>query len=181
MFERIIFISNEIAKIKISGALASNIMNMHIVFEDGNRNVLTQIQNIDGDIITVSFLGEFVNGNYVGGVTMKPSLNSKIRMITKEELMYLLGSNDQEAFYMGKSPLYSGADVKINLNDLFSNHMAIFGNTGSGKSYGVARMLQNVFENPNFSPVKSNFTVVSGASSFNCFFTAKEIEILFLL
>ena len=36
-------------------------------------------------------------------------------------------------------------DIAVDVNGFFSNHFAIFGNTGSGKSCGVSRLLQNVF------------------------------------
>jgi len=159
MFEKIVYISNNTAKIKIFGTLETNVMNMHVIFEDNNRLILGQIEDIDDNIVKVNFLGEISNNKFVSGVTMKPSLDSKIRLIKDEELKLIVGSDDKDSFYMGKSPLYDNVEVRVNINDLFSNHMAIFGNTGSGKSYGVARLLQNVFINPNVVPYKSNFFI----------------------
>ena len=167
MFEKIIYISNEIAKIKVNGSLENNIMNMHVIFEENNRLILGQIQDVDGDIVTVNFLGELIDNNFVSGVTMKPSLSSKIRMITKDELSFIIGINKVDSFYMGKSPLYDNADVRVDINDLFSNHMAIFGNTGSGKSYGVARLLQNVFSTPTLAPIKSNFFIFDAYGEYH--------------
>ena len=167
MFEKIIYISNEIAKIKVNGSLENNIMNMHVIFEENNRLILGQIQDVDSDIVTVNFLGELIDNNFVSGVTMKPSLSSKIRMITKDELSFIIGINKVDSFYMGKSPLYDNADVRVDINDLFSNHMAIFGNTGSGKSYGVARLLQNVFSTPTLAPIKSNFFIFDAYGEYH--------------
>ena len=148
MFEKIIYIDNNTAHVKIAGDLTSNIMNLHVVFEDQSRKILGEIQDINGDLATISFLGEFEGERFLGGVIRKPSLESKIRVITKEELELIIGKNAPGTLYLGKSPLYDNVDVRVDINDLFSNHMAIFGNTGSGKSYGVARLLQNIFENP---------------------------------
>ncbi|MBP3766459.1 MAG: ATP-binding protein [Bacilli bacterium] len=170
MFEKIIYISNEIAKIKVSGELESNVMNMHVIFEDGERSILGQIQDIDGDIVKVNFLGELKGNNFTSGVTMKPSLKSKIRMITKDELSFIIGINKVDSLYLGKSPLYDNSDVRVDINDLFSNHMAIFGNTGSGKSYGVARLLQNVFSNPELPPYKSNFFIFDAYGEYHSAF-----------
>lgn len=170
MFEKIIYISNEIAKIKVSGELESNIMNMHVIFEDGERFILGQVQDLDGDIVKVNFLGELIDNKFTPGVTMKPSLKSKIRMITKDELSFIIGINKVDSFYVGKSPLYDGAEVRVDINDLFSNHMAIFGNTGSGKSYGVARLLQNVFSNTNLPPYKSNFFIFDAYGEYHSAF-----------
>lgn len=167
MFEKIIYISNEIAKIKVSGELESNIMNMHVIFEDKDRFILGQVQDLDGDIVKVNFLGELVDNKFTSGVTMKPSLKSKIRMITKDELSFIIGINKVDSFYVGRSPLYDDAEVRVDINELFSNHMAIFGNTGSGKSYGVARLLQNVFSNTNLPPVKSNFFIFDAYGEYH--------------
>ena len=167
MFDKIIYISNDVAKIRISGTLENNIMNMHVIFEDGDRLILGQIQDLDSEVVTVNFLGELIGTNFVSGVTMKPSLNSKIRLITKDELSFIIGINKVDSFYIGKSPLYDNADVRVDINDLFSNHMAIFGNTGSGKSYGVARILQNVFQNESLVPYKSNFFIFDAYGEYH--------------
>ena len=49
-------------------------------------------------------------------------------------------------------PLYNNTPAYVPTNTFFSNHFAIFGNTGSGKSCGVARLFQNVFFNGGQSP-----------------------------
>ncbi|HHU54551.1 MAG TPA: DUF87 domain-containing protein, partial [Mollicutes bacterium] len=53
---------------------------------------------------------------------------------------------DHKDLYFGTSPIYPEIQVGVNINNFFSNHFAIFGSTGSGKSCGVARILQNLFE-----------------------------------
>ena len=177
MFEKIIYIDNNTAHVKIAGDLTSNIMNLHVVFEDQARKILGEIQDINGDLATISFLGEFEGERFLGGVIRKPSLESKIRVITKEELELIIGKNAPGTLYLGKSPLYDNVDVRVDINDLFSNHMAIFGNTGSGKSYGVARLLQNIFENPNLPPYKSNFFIFDAYGEYhNAFSKLKEIN-----
>ena len=177
MFEKIIYIDNNTAHVKIAGDLTSNIMNLHVVFEDQSRKILGEIQDINGDLATISFLGEFEGEHFLGGVIRKPSLESKIRVITKEELELIIGKNAPGTLYLGKSPLYDNVDVRVDINDLFSNHMAIFGNTGSGKSYGVARLLQNIFENPNLPPYKSNFFIFDAYGEYhNAFSKLKEIN-----
>nr|HQC83932.1 DUF87 domain-containing protein [Bacilli bacterium] len=65
-------------------------------------------------------------------------------------------SNTPGALYMGKSAVYPGKNVFVDINDMFSNHMAIFGNTGSGKSCSVARIVQNIFLNKNFLSFNAN-------------------------
>ena len=62
--------------------------------------------------------------------------------------------------YVGKSLTYDGFNVCANLNDFFSNHFAILGNTGSGKSCGVSRILQNLFyHNDDKMPVNAHLVL----------------------
>ena len=67
MFGKIVYISNNIAHIaKNPNMNASNLMNMHIVLEDNNKKILSEVDDISEDLIKVRFLGEFVNGKFVG-------------------------------------------------------------------------------------------------------------------
>lgn len=177
MFEKIVYISNNTAHIKLgSGVPATNLMNMHVILESDNRKVLGEIEDISEDIIKVHFLGEFINNNFVGGVIKKPKMDSTTRIITAEELNLIVGDIRPGTMYLGKSPLYE-LDVRVNINDLFSNHMAIFGSTGSGKSYGVARLLQNVFSKGNIVPFKSNFFIFDAYGEYhNAFSKLRDIN-----
>ena len=130
MFGEILYISDTVAHIKIKEGtpLATNLMNMHIVFEDEKKKILGEVEDISKDIIKVHFLGEISNGRFIGGVIRKPTLSANIRIITKEELAMIVGEDGPESLLLGYSPLYDNYPVRVNINDLFANHMAIFGN-----------------------------------------------------
>ena len=70
MFGKIVYISDTIAHIAIKEGtpVAANLMNMHVVFEDEKKKILGEVADIDEKIIKVNFLGEIVNGRFVGGV-----------------------------------------------------------------------------------------------------------------
>lgn len=179
MIGTIIYISDNEAHIKIpAGApLATNMMNLHVVFEDDKKKILGEVDDISADIIKVKFLGEIVNNHFVGGVIRKPTLNANIRVITKEEVALIVGEEKPGSMILGYSPLYDDYPIRVDMNDLFSNHMAIMGNTGSGKSCGVARLLQNVFENASFLPYKSNFFIFDAYGEYhNAFKNIHEIN-----
>lgn len=174
MFGQILYISDTVAHIKIPDGtpVATNLMNMHIVFEDDKKKILGEVEDISKDIIKVHFLGEIVNGKFLGGVIRKPTLSANIRIIAKEELELIVGQDTPSSLLLGYSPLYDNFPVRVDINDLFSNHMAIFGNTGSGKSCGVARLLQNVFTNPHLAPFRSNFFIFDAYGEYHNAFKA---------
>lgn len=180
MFGEILYISDTVAHIKIKEGtpVATNLMNMHVVFEDERKRILGEVEDISQDIIKVHFLGEFSNGRFVGGVIRKPTLSANVRIVTKEELAMIVGDENSEgSLLLGYSPLYDNYPVRVDLNDLFGNHMAIFGNTGSGKSCGVARLLQNVFTNPKLPPFRSNFFIFDAYGEYhNAFMSVNTIN-----
>ncbi len=149
MFGKIVYINDSVAHIANAGGSTSSndLMNMHIIFEDNNQRILGEITEINSDVIKVRFLGEYLQDRYVNGVLRKPLLTSKIRIINREELLALIGTYSDKTFILGESAIYKGFKICPNVNDLFSNHLAIFGNSGSGKSCGVARIVQNIFSN----------------------------------
>ncbi len=179
MVGNIVYISDNEAHIKIPEGtpLVTNLMNLHIVFEDDKKKILGEVDDISSDIIKVKFLGEIVNNHFVGGVIRKPTLSAKIRVISKEEVALIVGENKPGSMLLGYSPLYDDYPIYVDINDLFSNHMAIMGNTGSGKSCGVARLLQNVFTNASFLPYKSNFFIFDAYGEYhNAFKNIHEIN-----
>ena len=149
MFGKIINIDdNFITMENLSKEAQANYLNIHVVFPEENRLVVGEILRIDNEVIDVMLVGEIRNNNFTTGVIKKPSFKSGCRLIYKSELELILGSQDISAkntLYLGKSNIYEGYNVSANLTSFFSNHFAIIGNTGSGKSCGVARILQNIF------------------------------------
>ena len=179
MLGKIVYISNNMAHVQIppNVKVSTNLMNMHVIFEDEKKKVLGEIDDIGQDLIKIRFLGEIVNNQFVGGVIRKPTIESNIRMINSEELKIIIGTNDKNSFMLGTSALYDNYPIMVNINELFSNHMAIFGNSGSGKSCGVARLLQNVFKYPNFKPYKANIFIFDAYGEYhNAFSNFNSID-----
>ena len=173
MLGKIIYISNNIAHVQIPSnvKIPNSLMNMHVIFEDTNKKVLGEIDDISKDLIKIRFLGEIANNQFIGGVIRKPTMEANVRMINAQELKIIVGENSKETFMLGTSALYDNYPIMVNINDLFSNHMAIFGNSGSGKSCGVARLLQNIFTNPNFQPYRANIFIFDAYGEYHNAFT----------
>ena len=165
MFEKIISISKNYALVKIAGVVSEDLLNFNVVFED-DKKILGEIEEVDGENIKITFLGEFINGKFYSGIIRKPSLTAKIRIINTEELAEIVGDNDPKSMTLGISPLYN-YPIKINIDDMFSNHSAIFGNTGSGKTYGVARLVQNLFNMKDKIPFNSNIFIFNNTSEYD--------------
>ena len=148
-----------------------DLMNNNVVFEAENQRILGEVEEVNNDIIKIRFLGEFIGDTYVSGVIRKPVLSSNIRQINDEELKSLMGSYSDKTFILGQSAIYKGHTVYVDINDLLSNHMAIFGNSGSGKSCGVSRMVQNLFSNPDFIAYNANIFIFDAYGEYKTAFS----------
>ncbi|WP_439490572.1 ATP-binding protein [Algoriphagus sp.] len=76
------------------------------------------------------------------GVHSFPSIGSPVLIPTDLQLLSIVESGSNRRVYIGNSPLTANAQVKIDPDRLFGRHLAVLGNTGSGKSCTVAGLIQ---------------------------------------
>ena len=167
MFKEIIAISKNYAIVKIDNVVTDDLLNLNVIFEEENKKILGEIEEIINNEAKINFLGEFHNDKFFDGIIRKPSITSTIRIINSTELAELTGYNDPNSMLLGLSPLYNDSPIKINIDDMWSNHSAIFGNTGSGKTYGVARLVQNLFTMQNFIPFNSVIFIFNNTDEYD--------------
>ena len=179
MFDKITYISNEGCNVKLKDGndLSTNLMNLHLIFEDSDKKILGEVDDLDGDTLKARFLGEIAGDKLIGGNIRKPSLDANIRIIDPSEIPLITGANENGFMELGLSPLYDQVPIFLNVNNFFSNHFAIFGNTGSGKSCGVSRLFQNMFHDQRLNPYKANiFIFDSSGEYYNAFANLSSIN-----
>ena len=155
-------VNNYVILENVSDKLEVNYLNYHVVFPENNRMVVGEIVGISEDEIKIFLVGEIRNDVFTAGVIKKPHFNAKARLVYKSEAELFLGCQDvsnSDSIYIGKSNTYDGFNICANLNAFFANHFAIIGNTGSGKSCGVARILQNLFFDRERVPVNAHIVL----------------------
>lgn len=172
MFGKIKFIAENTAHVETTASAEQmgDLMNVHVVFEAPDQLILGEVEEVNDGIIKIRFLGEFHDGKYVSGVIRKPVMSSTIRTINDQELRAIVGVYDETTFKVGTSSIYKGYEVCADINNLFANHMAVFGNTGSGKSCGVARIVQNIFANPKLISFNANIFIFDAYGEYKTAF-----------
>lgn len=179
MFDKIVFISDQGATIKLKNSenLTMNLMNLHLVFEDETKKVLGEVNDVNGDTVNASFLGEIVGNRFLGGTIRKPRLNAKIRVINNDEIRLITGCDQTGFMKLGNTPFYEGTPVFLDVNNFFSSHFAIFGNSGSGKSCGISRLFQNMFHDKRLNPCNANIIMLdSSGEYYNAFSNLNSIN-----
>ena len=75
------------------------------------------------------------------GVYNYPSVGDNVILPTDKQLSAIVENPDGK-FEIGKAPIASNSSIKVNPDKLFGRHLAILGNTGSGKSCSVAGLIR---------------------------------------
>lgn len=154
-----------------SRIIDTNYLNLYVIFSDNEKKVVGEIVNIEVNIIDIILVGIIENDIFNSGLVRKPNLSGGCRVIYKSELELILGNqdlDDMSSFYIGKSLVYDGFNVTSKFNNFFSNHFAVIGNTGSGKSCTVARLLQNIFyRNSSNFPIGAHIALFDVYGEYN--------------
>lgn len=101
-------------------------------------------------ILRLNLVGQLIEKQpFSPGVSVYPSLDTPALLPTEEQLHQLLEyqpPSEEESkdtpLNIGVSPIYARQSVTASYNDLLGRPLGIVGNTGSGKSYSVASLIQ---------------------------------------
>jgi DNA helicase HerA-like ATPase len=123
----------------------------------------------DGDKINrtlnISLLGFFEGQEFERGIKELPLIDNECYLLEKNEFdqVHNFIKGEDEPIYIGVLSLEKGQRIGIGINSLFASHIGIFGNTGSGKSYTLAKIYYELFgkykDNSGFKK-KANFFLV---------------------
>ncbi len=162
MFGKVLEVSDNVVIIEnLSKRVETSFVGVHVVFEDKNK-IVGEITKITIDKIYCILVGEFSNGTFLSGMTHKPTGSSIVRIVNKDEVILLLGNQELDSptsLYIGKSLVYDGFNVSGNINEFFSNHFSVIGNSGSGKSCTVTRIFQNLFYRQKYIPTNAKIVL----------------------
>lgn len=98
-------------------------------------------------VIPLGVLKESVKDNAVvysfsRGIEVFPTVGDPVLLPTQSQLKAIIESGDNRRVNIGISPLAGNAVVSVDPDRIFGRHLAVLGNTGSGKSCSVAGLLR---------------------------------------
>ena len=157
-------------KLNIKVEEVDSLINLYVVMESRDKKIVGEITNIKNMIAEIMLVGEIVGNKFVSGIIQKPSFGSTVKLIARDKVGFIVGMDDYQEnkdLYLGMSPIYPSIKIGCNINKFFSSHFAIFGSTGSGKSCGFARVIQNLFEKESTVAYKSNIFVFDAYGEYH--------------
>jgi len=156
MLGKILGIKNNIIFVGLSVNIYSvdNLIGKNVVFAD---RFIGEVISTTNTNLEVALIGEIINNVFVPGSLNFPPFSAICRLATDNEINIIYGTlSGIDTINLGKSYIYSNYDVALNINSFFANHFAVLGNSGSGKSFFVARLLQGIFYDARRLPFNTN-------------------------
>ena len=114
------------------------------------------------------------------GLEAFPSVGDIVVLPMEDQLKSIIESGENRRVYIGNSPLVGNAKVMIDPDRLFGRHLAVLGNTGSGKSCSVAGLIRWSLESAKTSlknketQVNSRFIVLDPNGEYSKAFADKK-------
>jgi DNA helicase HerA-like ATPase len=109
------------------------------------KMVVTPLGTLQQDIQNTDSV-RFVN-RFSRGVSVFPSVGDKVVLPTSEQLRSIIeGQGGFNGVVIGRSSFSGDAEVAVDPDKIFGRHLAVLGNTGSGKSCTVAGLIHWTLE-----------------------------------
>lgn len=100
-----------------------------------------------GRTLVVKLIGFLEEGHYFRGVNELPLIDNECFLLTEGEFgkIHSFGGSEDEYIRIGTLSNDLLVPIKLGIGRLFSSHIGIFGNTGSGKSYTLSKLYRQLF------------------------------------
>ena len=160
MLGKVVEVIGDTLKVKLDVNVyeLDNLVGKNVIFEEVSRKLVGEVQDVDTGYLKVNLIGQIENGRFIYGSIVKPSFRTPCRIISNEE-MNIIFQNDPNAnsISLGTSVVYDNYRIGLDVSTFFSNHFAILGNSGSGKSYSTSKIIQSIFyEAKDSIPFRTN-------------------------
>jgi uncharacterized protein len=142
--------------------------------------------------LRTNLLGTLVSSNnkfcFKKGISVYPALGSEALIPSHKQIDAILnyqieeGKENDLLVTVGESPIYTGVEIKLSLQNLFAFCLGIIGNTGSGKSFTVASLIQSAIRTlkekakENNKQAKPKFIILDINGEYSNAFEKKEPE-----
>ena len=99
--------------------------------------------------LEIELLGFFQNGDFKRGIKELPLIDNECYLLESSEFNEVHDFVDRKKdkpLTIGSLSFERGQEISVGINSLFASHIGIFGNTGSGKSYTLAKIYSELFK-----------------------------------
>jgi DNA helicase HerA-like ATPase len=98
-------------------------------------------------LVNITPVGEVrASGEFDRGISQFPTLGAEVHLVSAWTLEKIFSEKSDSDFQVGKLSAFDTIDVHIDASNFFNRHVAVLGQTGSGKSWTVTSLIQSTLE-----------------------------------
>ncbi|MEH6637578.1 MAG: ATP-binding protein [Halioglobus sp.] len=95
-------------------------------------------------MVRLTPLGELSpEGNFSKGISRFPNIGDEVHVVLQEQLESIFAPQGETEYKVGRLASFEGVDVHLDASAFFGRHVAILGQSGSGKSWTVTSLIQS--------------------------------------
>ncbi len=105
--------------------------------------------NEDGEdsyFLKLEVKGYFQKDEFIQGLRVLPIVSANIELMDKDDYSRMFSSRTETTICLGNDLYDDNKGVNVEINKLIPSHIGVFGNTGSGKSNTVTKILSSYYE-----------------------------------
>jgi DNA helicase HerA-like ATPase len=123
----------------------------YMLVKQAGSEVLTVVDKMweSGDgaslqrFVTITPVGEIgTDGRFNRGLSQFPTVGAELHLVSAWTLEKIFSEHGGGSYNVGKLSAFDSIDVHIDPSNFFNRHVAILGQTGSGKSWTVTSLIQ---------------------------------------
>jgi hypothetical protein len=105
-------------------------------------------------LLQISLIGFLESNNFKQGVKELPLVDNEAYLLTQAEfnLVHKFVKDGEDTFILGSLAQEKGKAIELSIDRLLASHIGIFGNTGSGKSYTLAKLYHEIITKYKLEP-----------------------------
>ncbi|MBI9008662.1 MAG: ATP-binding protein [Tenericutes bacterium] len=96
---------------------------------------------VDSHFLDLQVKGYIDKNTFIQGLRMLPIVSAEVELLDQKDFRYIYNDGSKHTIPIGNDLFDISKEIEVNINNLLPSHIGVFGNTGSGKSNTLTRIL----------------------------------------
>lgn len=96
---------------------------------------------VDSHFLELQVKGYIDKNTFIQGLRMLPIVSAEVELLDQNDFKYIYNDGSKHTIPIGNDLFDISKKIEVNINNLIPSHIGVFGNTGSGKSNTLTRLL----------------------------------------
>ena len=98
--------------------------------------------NVKSHFLDLQVKGYLDKNKFIQGLRILPIVSANIELLDKDDYENIYNSSSPSTIFIGNDLFDENKEINVEINKLIPSHIGVFGNTGSGKSNTLTKILQ---------------------------------------